>query len=34
MFFENEIINYYKYKIEIIDVNQYTFQSLTHNYHV
>jgi hypothetical protein len=26
MFFENEIINYYKYKFEIIDVNQYTFQ--------
>jgi hypothetical protein len=26
MFFENEIINYYKYNFEIIDVNQYAFQ--------
>lgn len=26
MFFENEIMNYYKYKFEIIDVNQYIFQ--------
>jgi hypothetical protein len=26
MFFGNEIMNYYKYKFEIIDVNQYIFQ--------